>query len=131
MPVLSVVEILYTETSVKLKRKSKMSWENAVTACKVYGLYISDILQKVDEVMKLFGMEKELRIIKKRGHFPVPQITPQGTKNQEQQRQGQNSRGSRCSRKMGGGPIILGDCTRYSNWERLKSMASMCKFNTT
>ena len=25
-------------------------------------------------------MEKELRIIKKRGHFPVPQITPQGMK---------------------------------------------------
>ena len=25
-------------------------------------------------------MEKELRMIKKRGHFPVPKITPQGTK---------------------------------------------------
>ena len=51
-----------------------------MTACKVYGLYISDVLQQVDEVMKLFTMEKELRIIKNRGHFPVPQITPQGTK---------------------------------------------------
>ena len=30
--------------------------------------------------MKLFAMEKELRIIKNRGHFPVPTITPQGTK---------------------------------------------------
>ena len=30
--------------------------------------------------MKLFYMEKELRIIKNRGHFPVPTITPQGTK---------------------------------------------------
>ena len=30
--------------------------------------------------MKLFSMEKELRIIKNRGHFPVPTITPQGTK---------------------------------------------------
>ena len=30
--------------------------------------------------MKLFCMEKELRIIKNRGHFPVPTITPQGTK---------------------------------------------------
>ena len=30
--------------------------------------------------MKLFAMEKELRIIKNTGHFPVPQITPQGTK---------------------------------------------------
>ena len=44
------------------------------------GSYISDILQQVDEVMKLFYMEKELRIIKNRGHFPVPTITPQGTK---------------------------------------------------
>ena len=49
-------------------------------ACKVYRLYISDISQQVDEVMKLFAMEKELRIIKNRGHFPVPEITPQGTK---------------------------------------------------
>ena len=30
--------------------------------------------------MKLFAMEKELRIIKNRGHFPVPVITPQGIK---------------------------------------------------
>ena len=30
--------------------------------------------------MKLFTMGKELRIIKNRGHFPIPSITPQGTK---------------------------------------------------
>ena len=30
--------------------------------------------------MKLFTMEKELRIIKNRGHLPVSTITPQGTK---------------------------------------------------
>ena len=30
--------------------------------------------------MKLFAMEKELRIIKNRGHFPVTLITPQGIK---------------------------------------------------
>ena len=46
----------------------------------MYGSYISDILRQVDEVIKLFAMEKELRIIKNRGHFPVPTITPQGTK---------------------------------------------------
>ena len=46
----------------------------------MYGSYISDILRQVDEVMKLFTTEKELRIIKNRGHFPVPTITPQGTK---------------------------------------------------
>ena len=72
--------ILYAEISVELKRKSKLSKESAVTACKVYGPYISDILRQVDEVIKLFSMEKELRIIKNRGHFPVPKITPKGMK---------------------------------------------------
>ena len=71
---------LYAEISVELKRKSKLSQESAVAACKVYGPYISDILQQVDEVMKIFAMEKELRIIKNRGYFPVPLITPQGNK---------------------------------------------------
>ena len=71
---------LYAEVSVELKRKSKLSQESEVTACKVYGSYISDILRQVDEVMKLFAMEKELRIIKNRGHFLIPTITPQGSK---------------------------------------------------
>ena len=35
---------LYAENSVELKRKSELSQESAVAACKVYGLYISDIL---------------------------------------------------------------------------------------
>ena len=71
---------LYAEISVELKRKSQLSQESAVTACKMYGSYIADILQHVDKAMKLFAMEKELRVIKNRGLFPVPQITPQGTK---------------------------------------------------
>ena len=71
---------LYAETSVKLERKSNLSQQDAVTACKVYGFYISDLLQQVDKVMKLFAMEKELRIIKNKGQLPVPTITPQGTK---------------------------------------------------
>ena len=61
---------LYAETSVELKRKSKLSWQDAVTACKVYRLYISDILQQVNKVMTLLAMEKELRIIKNREYFP-------------------------------------------------------------
>ena len=65
---------------MELKKKSELSWESAVAACKVYGPYISDILQQVDEVMKIFAMEKELRRIKNRGHFLVPLITPQGNK---------------------------------------------------
>ena len=71
---------LYGEISVELKRKSTLSKESVVTACKVYKPYIADILQEVDEVMKLFAMEKELRKIKNRGHFLIPTITPQGTK---------------------------------------------------
>ena len=50
---------LYAEVSVELKRKSNLSRESAVTACKVYESYITDILRQVDEVMKLFAMEKE------------------------------------------------------------------------
>ena len=42
---------LYAETSVEPKRKTRLSLENAVTACKVYGQYISDVLQQVDEMM--------------------------------------------------------------------------------
>ena len=71
---------LYAENSVELKRKSELSQENAVAACKVYVLYISDIIQQLDEVMKIFAMERELRSIKNRGYFPVPQITPQDSK---------------------------------------------------
>ena len=71
---------LYAEISVELKKKSELSQESAVTACKVYGPYISDILREVDKVMKIFAMEKELRRIKNRGHFLVPLITPQGNK---------------------------------------------------
>ena len=71
---------LYAEISVELKKKSELSQESAVAACKVYGPYISDILRQVDEVMKIFAMEKELRRIKNRGHFLVPLITPQGNK---------------------------------------------------
>ena len=47
---------LYAETSVELQRKSKLSREKAVTAYKVYGMYISDILLQVVKVLKLFEM---------------------------------------------------------------------------
>ena len=42
--------------------------------------YITDILHQVDEVIKLFSMEKELRKIRNRGEFPVPKFTPDGIK---------------------------------------------------
>ena len=71
---------LYAENSVELKRKSELSQESTVAACKVYAPYISDILRELDEVMKIFAIENELRLIKNRGYFPVPQITPQDNK---------------------------------------------------
>ena len=71
---------MYADNSVELKRKSKLSQESAVAACKVYVPYISDIVRQLDEVLNIFAMERELRLIKNRGYFPVPQITPQDTK---------------------------------------------------
>ena len=72
---------LYAEALVKLTRKSKLSQVETARACKVYRAYITDVLQQVDAVMTLFVMEKELRVIKNRGHFPVPKIVPPGHKN--------------------------------------------------
>ena len=71
---------LYAEISLELKRKSKLSKESIVSARKVYRPYIADILRQVDETIKLFSMEKELRVIRNTGHFPVPKITPRGMK---------------------------------------------------
>ena len=74
------VWILYVEISIELKKKSELSKESAVNACKVYGPYITDILRQVEEVIKLFSMEKELRKIRNRGDFPVPKFTPDSIK---------------------------------------------------
>ena len=71
---------LYAEASCELTRKSKLSQEEAARACKVYGLYIRDVLQQVDVAMTIFMMEKELRSLKGRGHFPIPTITPHCTR---------------------------------------------------
>ena len=71
---------LYAEISVELKRKLELSQENAVAACRVYVHYISDIVTQLDEVTKMFAIEKELRTIKNRGYFPVPHFTPRENK---------------------------------------------------
>ena len=71
---------LYADASCELSRRSKLSQEEAARACKIYGLYIRDVLQKVDVAMTIFVMEKELRSLKGRGHFPIPTITPHGTR---------------------------------------------------
>ena len=54
---------LYADTSVELKKKSELSQDSAVAACR-----------------KIFAIEKEVRTIKKRGYFPVPHINPQEEK---------------------------------------------------
>ena len=41
---------------------------------------MSDIMRQLEEVRKIFAIEKELRTIKNRGYFPVPQINPQEEK---------------------------------------------------
>ena len=71
---------LYVDASYELARKSKLPLTEAAKACRIYGLYISDILQQVDVVITIFTMENELRILKGRGHFPIPKMTPQDTK---------------------------------------------------
>ena len=71
---------MYADSSVELKKKSELSQESAVAACKMYVLYISDITRQIEEVVKIFAMEKELRLIKNRGYFPVPQLAPRKCK---------------------------------------------------
>ena len=62
---------LYADTSVELKKKSELSQDSAVAACRVYVPYMSDITRQ---------LEKEVRTIKNRGYFPVPHINPQEEK---------------------------------------------------
>ena len=71
---------LYADISVELKKKSELSQDSAVAACRVYVPYMSDIMRQLEEVRKIFAIEKELRTIKSRGYFPVPHINPQDEK---------------------------------------------------
>ena len=72
--------MMYADSSVELKKKSELSQESAVAACKMYVPYISDIVRQIEEVVKIFAIEKELRLIKNRGYFPVPQLAPEECK---------------------------------------------------
>ena len=71
---------LYTDTSVELKKKSELSQDSAVAACRVYVPYMSDIMRQLEKVRKIFAIEKEVRTIKNRGYFPVPHVNPQEEK---------------------------------------------------
>ena len=71
---------LYADTSVELKKKSELSQDSAVAACRVYVPYMADITRQLEEVRKIFAIEKEVRTIKNRGYFPVPHINPQEEK---------------------------------------------------
>ena len=42
--------------------------------------YMADITRQLEEVRKIFAIEKEVRTIKNRGYFPVPHINPQEEK---------------------------------------------------
>ena len=72
--------MMYADSSVELKKKSELSQESAVAACKMYVPYISYIVRQIEEVVKIFAMEKELRLIKNRGYFPVPQLAAEECK---------------------------------------------------
>ena len=71
---------MYADSSVELKKKSELSQESTVAACKMYISYISDIECQIEEVVKIFAMEKELRLIKNRGYFPAPYLAPRECK---------------------------------------------------
>ena len=71
---------MYADSSVELKKKSELSQESTVAACKIYVPYISDIERQIEEVVKIFAMEKELRSIKNRGYFPAPYLAPRECK---------------------------------------------------
>ena len=71
---------MYADSSVELKKKSELSQESAVAACKMYVLYISNIERQIEEVVKIFAIEKELRLIKNRGYFPAPYLAPRECK---------------------------------------------------
>ena len=43
---------LYADTSVELKKKSELSQDSAVAACRVYVPYMFDITRQLEEVRK-------------------------------------------------------------------------------
>ena len=71
---------MYADSSVELKKKSELSQESTVAACKMYVPYISDIERQIEEVPKIFAIEKEVRLIKNRGYFPAPYLAPRECK---------------------------------------------------
>ena len=71
---------MYADSSVELKKKSELSLESVVAACKMYVPYISNITGQKEEAVKIFAMEKELRLIKNRGYFPAPYLSPRECK---------------------------------------------------
>ena len=76
-PVLSTLDPVCRKLS---RTKEKVRTFTGKRSCSMQVPYISDIIRQLDEVMKIFAIEKELRTIKNRGYFPVPHITPQDSK---------------------------------------------------
>ena len=61
---------MYADSSVELKKKSELSQESTVAACKMYVPYISDIERQIEEVVKIFAMEKRPEVNQKQRLFP-------------------------------------------------------------
>ena len=61
---------MYTDSSVELKKKSELSQESAVAACKKYVPYISDITRQIAEVVKNICHRKRTKVYQKQRLFP-------------------------------------------------------------
>ena len=57
--------MMYADSSVELKKKSELSQESAVPACKMYVPYISDITRQIEEVVKNICHGKRTKVNQK------------------------------------------------------------------
>ena len=69
---------MHADSSVELKKKSELSQESAVAACKMYVPYISDITRQIEEVVKIFAMEKRTEVNQKQRLLPSTTFSTKG-----------------------------------------------------
>ena len=72
---------MYADSSVELKKKSELSQESAVAACKMYVPYISDIRSSENICHR-----KRTEVNQNRGYFPAPYLAPRECKNRNNPR---------------------------------------------
>ena len=78
---------LYADISVELKKKSELSQDSTVAACRMYVPYMSDIPKQLEEVRKIIAIVKELRTIKKQRLLPSTTHQPTRRENRNSKRQ--------------------------------------------